>query len=55
MTASREFSTSYEAADDSQLPMLVFEPAEGTQPVAGIIMFHGGALHSGSADGLAPH
>jgi acetyl esterase len=35
--------------------MLVFEPAEGTQPVAGIVMFHGGALHSGSADGLAPH
>jgi acetyl esterase/lipase len=55
MTASREFSTRYEAADGSELPMLVFEPAEGTQPVAGIVMFHGGALHSGSADGLAPH
>lgn len=35
--------------------MLVFEPSEGTQPVAGIVMFHGGALRSGSADGLAPH
>lgn len=55
MTANRESSTSYEAADGSELPMLVFEPAEGTQPVAGIVMFHGGALHSGSADGLGPH
>ncbi|WP_345432586.1 alpha/beta hydrolase [Actinoallomurus vinaceus] len=35
--------------------MLVFEPTEGTQPVAGIVMFHGGALRKGSADGLAPH
>lgn len=35
--------------------MLVFEPDKGTQPVAGIVMFHGGALHSGSADELAPH
>ena len=55
MTASRESSTSYEAADGSELPMLVFEPADGTQPVAGIVMFHGGGLRSGSADGLAPH
>jgi acetyl esterase len=55
MTASRQSSTSYEAADGSTLPMLVFEPDEGMQPVAGIVMFHGGALHSGSADGLAPH
>jgi acetyl esterase/lipase len=55
MTASRESSASYEAADGSELPMLVFEPDEGTPPVAGIVMFHGGALHSGSADGLAPH
>src|ERR1700739_1565358 len=55
MTASRQSSTIYEAADGSELPMLVFEPAEGTQPVAGIVMFHGGALRSGSADGLAPH
>jgi acetyl esterase/lipase len=23
--------------------------------VAGIVMFHGGALHSGSVGGLAPH
>jgi hypothetical protein len=43
MTASREFSMRYEAADGSELPMLVFEPDEGTQPVAGIVMFHGGA------------
>lgn len=35
--------------------MLVFEPDEDTRPLAGIVMFHGGALHSGSADGLAPH
>jgi acetyl esterase len=55
MTGSHESSTRYEAADGSELPMLVFEPGEGTQPVAGIVMFHGGALHSGSADGLAPH
>ena len=55
VSASRESSTVYEAADGSELPMLVFEPAEGTQPVAGVVLFHGGALHSGSADGLAPH
>jgi acetyl esterase/lipase len=35
--------------------MLIFEPDEGMQPAAGIVMFHGGALHSGSADDLAPH
>lgn len=35
--------------------MLIFEPEQGLQPVAAIVMFHGGALHSGSADGLAPH
>jgi acetyl esterase/lipase len=55
MTAGRESSTHYEAADGSELPMLIFEPDAGTRPVAGIVMFHGGALHSGSADGLAPH
>jgi acetyl esterase/lipase len=55
MTASRESSTIYEAADGSELPMLLFEPAEGTQPAAGIVIFHGGGLHSGSADELAPH
>ncbi|WP_433172604.1 alpha/beta hydrolase [Actinoallomurus sp. CA-150999] len=55
MTPGRESSTIYEAADGSELPMLLFEPAEGTQPVAGIVMFHGGALRKGSADGLAPH
>jgi acetyl esterase len=55
MSASRESTTTYGAVGGSELPMLVFEPAEGTQPVAGIVMFHGGALHSGSADGLAPH
>ncbi|HTU73468.1 MAG TPA: hypothetical protein VMG38_08105 [Trebonia sp.] len=33
MTASRESSTTYEAADGSALPMLAFEPAEGTRPV----------------------
>lgn len=55
MAAGRESSTVYAAADGSELPMLVFEPAEGIQPVAGIVMFHGGALRKGSADGLAPH
>ena len=55
MTASRDSSTAYEAADGSELPLLVFEPVEGPRPVAGIVMFHGGALREGSADGLAPH
>jgi len=55
MTAIRESATIYAAADGSELPMLVSEPAEGTQPVAGIVMFHGGALRTGSAEGLAPH
>ncbi|MFF3669711.1 alpha/beta hydrolase [Microtetraspora malaysiensis] len=55
MTAGRESPSMYEAADGSELPMLLFEPAEGAQPVAGIVMFHGGALRKGSADGLAPH
>ena len=55
MAAVRESPASYAAAAGGELPMLVFEPAEDTQPVAGIVLFHGGALHSGSADGLAPH
>ncbi len=55
MTATRESATNYQAADGSELPMLVFEPVEGGRPGAGIVMFHGGALRSGSADGLAPH
>jgi acetyl esterase/lipase len=45
----------YEAADGSELPMLLFEPAADTEPAAGIILFHGGGLHAGSADSLAPH
>src|SRR5688572_26522332 len=55
MTAGRESSMVYEAADGSELPLLVFEPAEGTRPAAGIALFHGGALRTGSAGGLAPH
>ena len=55
MAAIRRSATTYAAADGSELPMLIFEPEEGIPPVAGIVMFHGGALHSGSADGLAPH
>jgi acetyl esterase/lipase len=55
MTACRESSTIYEAADGSELPLLVFEPVEGTRPAAGVILFHGGALRTGSAGGLAPH
>ena len=54
-TACHESSTLYQAADGSELPLLVFEPDEGTRPRAGIIMFHGGALREGSADALAPH
>ncbi|MGC4760243.1 alpha/beta hydrolase [Micromonospora trifolii] len=53
--AGREFSTSYRAADGSELPLLVFEPAEDTPPRAGLVLFHGGALREGSPDGLAPH
>ncbi|GAA2615830.1 alpha/beta hydrolase [Dactylosporangium fulvum] len=45
----------YQAADGSELPLLVFESGEGTQPRAGVVLFHGGALREGSADGLAPH
>jgi acetyl esterase/lipase len=55
MTASHESPATYEAADGGELPMLVFEPTEGTRPAAGIVMFYGGALRKGSADGLAPH
>ncbi|GIG59703.1 hypothetical protein Lfu02_40750 [Longispora fulva] len=55
MAALRESSATYEAVDGSELPLLVFEPAEGTRPAAGIVLFHGGALRRGSADGLAPH
>jgi acetyl esterase/lipase len=55
MTACRESSMVYEAADGSELPLLVFEPAEGTRLEAGIVLFHGGALRTGSADALAPH
>jgi acetyl esterase/lipase len=55
MTACRESSLVYEAADGSELPLLVFEPAEGTRLAAGIVVFHGGALRTGSADGLAQH
>ncbi|MET7670172.1 alpha/beta hydrolase [Micromonospora luteifusca] len=45
----------YEAADGSELPLLVFEPAEGTPLAAGIVLFHGGALRAGSANGLVAH
>ena len=55
MVSVGKSSTTYEGADGSELPMLIFEPAEGVRPAAGIVMFHGGALHSGSADALAPH
>jgi acetyl esterase/lipase len=55
MAAGRESSTSYEAADGSNLPMMVFESGEGQPARAGVVLFHGGALRKGSADGLAPH
>jgi acetyl esterase/lipase len=55
VTACRESSAIYEAADGSELPLLVFEPAEGARPAAGVILFHGGALRTGSAAGLTPH
>jgi acetyl esterase/lipase len=54
-TSLRESSTLYQAADGSELPLLVFEPGEGARPRAGIVLFHGGALLKGSADRLAPH
>jgi acetyl esterase/lipase len=54
MTAWRESSMSYEAADGSELPLLVFDPAEEGL-AAGIVLFHGGAFRAGSADGLTPH
>ena len=53
MTACRESSAIYQAADGSDLPLLLFEPAEGAR--AGVILFHGGALRTGSADGMAAH
>jgi len=55
MTAWRESSTVYQAADGSDLPLLVFEPAEETRLAAGVILFHGGALRGGSPDDLIPH
>ena len=55
MTAWRESSMVYEAADGSKLPFLVFEPTEGTRPTVGIVLFHGGALRKGTANTLAPH
>jgi acetyl esterase/lipase len=45
----------YQAADGSELPLLVFEPDEDAPPHAGIVLFHGGGLRMGSADDLAPH
>ncbi|MEV0428670.1 alpha/beta hydrolase [Micromonospora sp. NPDC050495] len=45
----------YEADDGRDLPLLLFEPGDGARPRAGIVLFHGGALRAGSADGLAPH
>lgn len=45
----------YEAADGSALPLLLFEPDEGARALAGIVMFHGGGLRTGSADTLVPH
>lgn len=54
-TACREFAAVYPAADGSEVPMLVFEPADDTSPRAGVVLFHGGALREGSADGFAPH
>jgi acetyl esterase/lipase len=55
MMALSESETVYENAGGDHLPMLVFGPADGTQPVAGLVLFHGGALRSGSAGELAAH
>ena len=44
----------YESVDGYQLPLLAFDPPEGNRPAAGIVLFHGGALRTGSADGLVP-
>ncbi len=54
-TCPRESSTLYQAADGGELPLLLFEPGDGVRPRAGIVLFHGGGLREGSADGLAPH
>lgn len=45
----------FSAADGTELPLLVFEPGDGLPPRAGIVLFHGGGLREGSADGLVPH
>ncbi|WP_034268486.1 alpha/beta hydrolase [Actinospica robiniae] len=55
MAAVRESSTRYRAADGTELPLLLFEPAEGAHVSAGVVLFHGGALHKGSPDSLAAH
>jgi hypothetical protein len=46
-TACRESSMVYEAADGTEPPLPVFEPAEDTRLAAGIVLFHGGALRTG--------
>jgi acetyl esterase/lipase len=51
----RESSASYRSADGRDLPLLVFEPGKDLHTPAGIVLFHGGGLRNGSADGLAPH
>lgn len=44
-----------ESSPRGELPVLVFEPGDGGRPRAGIVLFHGGALRTGSADALTPH
>jgi acetyl esterase/lipase len=53
--ACRESSLVYQAADGSELPLLVFGPNDGKRPRAGIVLFHGGGLRLGSANDLTPH
>lgn len=66
MASARESSTHYRAADGTELPMLLFDPSTTAaapeaeahahaRAHAGIVLFHGGALHKGSPDSLAPH
>jgi acetyl esterase len=47
-------ATHYDSAIGTPLPMLVF-PAPAGRPWAGVLLFHGGALRSGTPDVLIPH
>jgi hypothetical protein len=52
-TPSRHELQIYEAANGTNVRLLLFEPAEDTQPSASVVLFHDGALRKGSPDDLA--